>query len=123
MTHQAQVTCCGLSYKSGFFYSATVPGETFHCAKRFAVVREEGTAEGLFDKDPDPPPPEIHNSTAPPSAPGDHIDAGVFNASTWAEDISLVRNLVLEVDDNMEPANNNVTLVETPSSDTLFEGQ
>ena len=70
---------------------------------------EEGPAEGLFDKEPDPPPPEIQNSTTPPSSPGDPIEAGVFNTFIWAEEISLVRNQGLEVDDEMEPSPDNVT--------------
>ena len=79
--HQAQVKRRGLSYKAILFSSVTVPGKTFHCDKRFAVVWEEGGAEGLFDKETDPPPPEIQNSTAPPSAPGDPIGDGIFNVS------------------------------------------
>ena len=51
--------------------------------------------------------------TAPPSAPGDPIEAGVFNTSYRAEDISLVRNQGLEVDDDMELAPDNVPLDET----------
>ena len=123
VTHQSQLTRRGLSYESVFFSSATVPGETFHCAKRFAVVWEEGPYEGLFDKDTDPPPPEIQNSTTPPSSPGDPIEAGIFSTSNWAEDIALVRNQGLEIDDSMEPSPENSPSVDTPDSDTLFEGQ
>ena len=79
--HQSQVTHHGLSYKAILFSSVTVPGKTFHCDKRFAVVWEEGEAEGLFDKKPDLTLPEIQNSTTPPSDPGDSIEARVFNAS------------------------------------------
>ena len=68
----------------------TVPWETFHCDNRFAVVWGEGPSEGLFDKDPNPPPPDIHNLTTPQSAPGDPIEAGVSNASNQAEDVDLV---------------------------------
>ena len=50
---------------------------------QLAVGREEGTAEGLSDKDTAPPTPEIQNLTAPPSAPGNPIEAGVFNVSNW----------------------------------------
>ena len=92
MTHQDQVMRHGLSYESVFFSSETIPGETFHCDKRLAVVREEGPAEGLFDKEPAPLPPKIQNSTTPPSASGDPIEAGIFNASNREEDIALVRN-------------------------------
>ena len=82
-----------------------------------------GAAEGLFDKEPAPPPPEIHNLTAPQSSPGDPIDIFIFNASNKAEDISLVRNQGLEDDDDIEPAPENVPSVGTPAADTLFEGQ
>ena len=59
--------------------------------------------------------------TAPSSAPGEPIEAGVFNASNQAEDIVLVRNKETEFDDDMEPATKNVPLVDTPADDTLFE--
>ena len=60
--------------------------------------------------------------TAPPSAPGDPIEAGFFNTSNRAEDISLVRNQGLEVDDDMEPSRKNFPSVDTSAADTLFEG-
>ena len=101
VTNQAKVTFCGLSYESFLLSSVTVPGETFHCANRFMVVWEEGTYEGLFEKYLAPPPPEIQNLTAPPSAPWDPIEAGVFNASNQAEDIALVRNQGMVVDDDI----------------------
>ena len=78
--------------------------------------------KAFLDKYPVPPPPEIKNSTAPPSAPGDPIVAGVFNAPNWEEYIALVRNQGLEVDDDTEPAPKNFTLVDTPTTDTIFEG-
>ena len=94
-----------------------------HFAKRFAVVGEEGPAEVLFGKDLESPPPEIKNSTAPPSAPGYPIEDGVFNASNQEEDIDLVRNQGLEFDDGMEPSPYTFPLVDTPSANKLFEGQ
>ena len=100
-----------------------VPRETFHCDRKFVVFREEGPDEGLFDKDPAPPPPEIQNSTNPPSAPGDPIEAGIFNASNQTEYIILFRNRGLKVYDDMEPAPENVPLVYTTATDTLFEIQ
>ena len=87
------------------------------------VVREEGPDEGLFDKDPAPPQPEIENSAASPSAPGHPIEAGVFNTSNRAEYISLVRNQGLEVYDDVEPFPNNLSLVSTTAADTLIERQ
>ena len=123
VTHQSKVTHRGLSQEAGLFSSTNVPGETFHCSKRFTIFQEEGTVEGLFDKDPVPPPPEIQNSTAPPSSPGEPIESGVFNDSNWSEYIALVRNQGREVDDDMEPAPKNVRLVDTNADNTLFEGQ
>ena len=122
-THQSQMTRRGLTYEAVFFSSATIPGETFHCAKRFTVNPEEGPDEGLFDKEPAPTPPEIKNSITSPSAPGKYIKSDVYNASNWAEDISLVRNQGLGVGDDMEPDPDNVPLVDTTAADTLFEGQ
>ena len=61
--------------------------------------------------------------TAPPSAPGGPIEASVFNASNWVEDIALVRNQGMDFDDDMERAPENVPLFNTPADDTLFEGQ
>ena len=92
VTHQYKVTRHGLSYEAILFSSETIPGETFHCAKMFVVIREESPDEGLFEKEPASTPPEIHNVTATPSAPGDPIESSVFNASNWAEDIALVNN-------------------------------
>ena len=113
----------GLSYRFVFFSSATFPGDTLHCSKRLVLFWEEGPSGGLFDKYLDPAPSEIYNSTTPPYAPGDPVEAGIFNASNQAEYIALVRNQGLEVDDDIEPAPDNVPLVDTPDSDTLFEGK
>ena len=104
MTHQSQLTHRDLSYEEFLLFFRAVPSETFHCAKIFVLVREEGPAEVLFKKEPAPIPPGIQNSTTSPSAPGDPIEAGVFNTYNREEDIALVRNQVLEVDDDMEPA-------------------
>ena len=111
-TNQSQVTHRGLSYKP-----ATVPREFFHCAKSFAVVWEEGPAEGLFVKYPGPHLPEIQNSTTPPYSPGDPIEAFIFNAYNQSEEIVLVSNQGLEVDDDMESSPNNVPLVYTPTAE------
>ena len=97
MKHQAQVTILVLSYKYFFFSSATVPWETLNCSKSFTVVWEDGICEGLFDKEFATPPPDIHNPTAPLSAPGGPIEAGIFNDSNQEEDIELIMNQGLEV--------------------------
>ena len=86
-------------------------------------MQEEGTSKWLFDKAPTPPPPEIQNSTASPSAPWDPIKTVIFNAYSWSEDIALVRNQLLDFDDDMESSPNNFPLFHTPAADTLFEGK
>ena len=101
VAHQSQVTRRGLSYKAFFFSSVTNYGDTFHFAKRFMVVWEEWPDAGLFDKNPASPPPEIQDSTSPPSASGGSIEAGVFNTSNWGKYIDLVSNWVHEVDYDM----------------------
>ena len=123
VTHQSQVTRRGLSYKAVFLSSVNFPRETFHGTKRFAVVREEGIAEGISEKEPDPPPSEIQNSTAPPYAPGDPTEDGVLNNCNREEDIALVRNQGVEVDYDMKPAPKNIPLLDTNAADKCFEGQ
>ena len=86
------------------------------------VVREDVPAEGIFLKDPEPHPPEIQNLTTPPSAPGDTIEAGVFNTSNRAEDIALVIKLGLKFYDYIEPVPESFSLVDFTAADTLFEG-
>ena len=61
--------------------------------------------------------------TAPPSDPGDPIEAGVFKTSNQAEDIALVSNQVLDVDDDMEPDPYNILSVENPATNTLIKVQ
>ena len=100
----------------------SIPRETFHSEKRLAVIREEGPAGVLFGKYPDPPPPNIHNFTAPTSAPGGPIEADVLNISNQVEDIALVSNQEMGFDDDMEPAPDNFPLIHKPSVDTLFNG-
>ena len=51
------------------------------------------------------------------------MEDGFFNASNSTEDIALVKNQDMEVDDDMEPAPENVPLFDNPASDTLFEVQ
>ena len=84
VTHQAQVTRRGLSYEAVFLSSTSIPGETFHCKKMSAVVQKGRESEGLFDKEPAPSLPEIHNLTAPPYYPGYPIETGVLNSPNCA---------------------------------------
>ena len=122
MTHQAQVTRRSLSYEAVFFSSLAVPEETFHFDKRFVIVWDKGPAEGLYDKDPSPFPPYTHNLTTLPSAPGDPIKAGVFNASNREEYIDLGSNKGMENDYDMKPDHYNVPSVGTHADEKLFEG-
>ena len=120
VTHQSQVISRGLSYVAVFFSSTIFPGEISHCPKRFVVIQEEGIYEGLFDKEPVTTPLEIHNSTAPPSAPGEPIEAGVFNASNWVEEMYFICDKGMKVDDDMEPAPKNVPLLDTPNNEACL---
>ena len=101
MTHQDQVTCHVLSNEAFFFSSANVPRETLHCANSFTVFGEDGPSEVLLEKDPASPPSYIQNWNAPTSAPGESIEAVIFNASNQTEHIALVTNQGLEVDDDI----------------------
>ena len=59
VSQQSQVTSSVLSYEALLISSAEILGKTFYCAKRFSVVREEGSSEGLLEKESPSPPPEI----------------------------------------------------------------
>ena len=113
-----------VAFRANLFSSLlqTFPWRPFIFPSGLWLSREKGAYKGLFDKEPVPPQLEIQNFTAPSSSPWDPIEAGDFNVFIRAEDISLFRNQVLEVDDDMEPSPDYVPWGETPSSDTLFEG-
>lgn len=99
-----------------FFSSPSVHGHTLHSANRWVKVLEEGNADGYWDN------PRASTAAAGGNAAtntdtdgapeqqqeGAPIDESVFNASNRAEDIARVRNEGYEVDDDNDPAPENI---------------
>ena len=110
----------GKTFVAIFFRSSTIPG-LLHAAERWVKVEEEG------------PPDQLWEDAAPAEAPatayiderGEDIADFVFNAQNRAEDIALVRNMGFEVDDDNEPAPENVPAANAPRPNgaALYEGQ
>ncbi len=111
----------GKTFVSIFFRSSTIPG-LLHAAERWIKVVEQG------------PPDQLWEHAAPAEAPaaavyideqGEDIADFVFNTQNRAEDINLVQDMGFEVDDDNEPAPENVPAVDAPpvNGGTLLEGQ
>ena len=111
----------GKTFVAIFFRSSTIPG-LLHAAERWVKVEEEG------------PPDQLWEDAAPAEAPaaavyiderGEDIADFVFNAQNRAEDIALVRNMGFEVDDDNDPAPENVPDASAPpvNGGALLEGQ
>ena len=112
----------GKRFVSIFFRSSTIPG-LLHAAERWVKVEEQGPTDLLW---------ENAATTEAPAAAAVYIDERgediadfVFNAQNRAEDIALVRNLGFEVDDDNEPAPENVPEAGAPpvNGGALLEGQ
>ena len=128
-THQAEVTRRGRTYTATFFSSASAHGHILHCANRWVTVLEEGNADGYWDN------PRARTQaggggaatnadTNGASEQGAPIDDLVFNASNRAEDIARVRDEGHEVDDDNEPAPENIPAAgSTTNNGGLKEGQ
>jgi len=109
----------GKTFDAILFRSDTVPDETLWCASRWAVVTQEGDPSEFFDQ---ATPAALEPGGVPAAAGAGNdveIDTTVFNASNQAEDIALVRNMGFDVDDDNEPAEENIpTNGETGATDT-----
>ncbi len=119
------VTRQGRTYQAVFFSSEEFPGEELFCALHYCHVFEEGPPENFFDANEEDAEP---GDVAPPAVPVEEVavelDPAVFAAGNHAEDIEFVRNQGLEVDDDNEPAPENVPrLGENSNHDNLNEGQ
>ena len=115
-------TCGGKTFVSIFFWSSTIPG-LLHAAERWVKVEEQGPTDLLWEN-------AAPTTEAPAAAiyineRGEDIADFVFNAQNRAEDIALVRNMGFEVDDDNEPAPENVPADDaTPvNGGALLEGQ
>ena len=84
----------------------TWPNEELHCVKRWAKIVVEGDPSGYFDA-PLPTPPQ--ESTAQEAVEEEEIPDRVFQTNgTNEEDIAFVRSLGLGVDDDNDPAPENI---------------
>ena len=117
-----------------FFSSPSVHGHTLHCANRWVKVLEEGNAEGYWDNPRAPSEAAAGGNAATNTntdgAPeqqqeGAQIDESVFNAGNRAEDIARVRNEGYEVDDDNDPAPENIPAAgsQVNNNGGLYEGQ
>jgi hypothetical protein len=111
----------GKTFAAIFFRSSTIPG-LLHAVERWVKVGEEG------------PPDQLWEAAAPAEAPvtavyiderrEDIVDF-VFHAQKRAEDINLFRNMGFEVDNDNDPAPENVPAGDAPpvNGGELLEGQ
>jgi hypothetical protein len=92
-----------------FYRSDTIPGR-LHSAERWATVLEQGTGEIWGGE------PEATTAAAPvvPNEANEPIADFIFNAQNRAEDIALVRAMGFEVDDDSEPAPENIPVANAP---------
>jgi len=111
----------GKTFVSIFYRSDTIPG-LLHSAERWATVLEQPTGE-IWGGEPEA------TTAAAPAAQNEQnepIADFVFNAQNRTEDIALVRAMGFEVDDDNEPAPENVPADDAPLfrlGEGLFEGQ
>ena len=105
---QEVTTRRGKTFVSIFFRSETIPG-LLH-SKRWATVLEQPTSEIWGGE------PEATSAAAPvvQNEQNEPIADFVFNAQNRAEDIALVRAMGFEVDDDNEPAPENVPVNDAP---------
>ena len=99
----------GKTFVSIFYRSDTIPGR-LHSAERWATVLEQGTGEIWGGE------PEATTAAAPvvPNEANEPIADFIFNAQNRAEDIALVRAMGFEVDDDNEPAPENIPVADAP---------
>ena len=114
----------GKSFVSIFYRSDTIPG-VLHSAERWATVIEQGTGE-IWGGEPDATA-TTADAAAPvtPNEQNESIADFIFNAQNRAEDIALVRAMGFEVDDDNEPAPENIPAPDAPllEGGALREGQ
>ena len=105
-----QTTRRGATCEHVYFRSDTIPGE-LHVASRWCVVKAQGHPDSFWDEVPVEP----RASLAPaPAARVNDIEPSVFGSGNRAEDIALVRNQGLEVDDDNDPAPENIPDLASP---------
>ena len=109
----------GKSFMAVYVSHPHFEGRVLYSAKKWAVVTEEGDRNKLFD-------------AAPSAAPADDIakdgvpiDPSIFRLGNHAEDIAIARNQGFHVDDDNDPAPENIPQADdTVETDTgLFPTQ
>jgi len=121
----ADITRGVCSYRAVFFTYPSIPGEEVHCAIRFCKVEEEGAVEGRFSNEElgiHCPATKAEQDSPSEQEEQNGIDSSVFNAGNRREDIEFVRAQGLEVDNDNEPAPENIPVCNTNNS-VLFTGQ
>jgi hypothetical protein len=102
----------GKRFVSIFFRSSTIPG-LLHAAERCVRVEEQGPLDQLWGESPTA---EAPAATVAIDEQGEEIADFVFHAQNRVEDIALVRDMEFKVDDDNEPAPENVpTLFDAPA--------
>ena len=123
VVRQSSVTRRGNQFIAIFVTHPSFQGsDAIHVAKRFCVVKQEGDPQQFFDDD------RVEEEVAIDDDGNfvPEIDPEVFTASNCAEDIALLRNQGYDVDDDNEPAPENVpdaTALPPLDNAGLFEGQ
>ena len=105
VVRQASVTRRGNQFIAIFITHPSFQGsDAIHVAKRFCVVKQEGDPQEFFDDD------RVKEEVAIDDDGNfvPEIDPEVFTASNRTEDIALVQNQGYDVDDDNEPAPENV---------------
>jgi hypothetical protein len=100
----------GKTFISIFFQSNTITG-LLHAAEGWIKVEEQGPPDQLWE---DAAPAEAAAAAVYIDERGEEIADFVFNAQNWAEYIALVWNMGFEVDDDNEPAPENVPAGDAP---------
>jgi len=119
-TKKGPVTRRGKNYIAVFFDHPQFEGREIYCATRYANPVAEGDPTEFFDA------PDATQAPVPSEQPGNEIDPEVFRAGNNAEDIALVRAQGLNVDDDNDPAPENIPTADAPignEDDGLFPGQ
>ena len=109
------------NYIGIFFDHPQFEGEGIYCAIRYANIQAEGDPNDFFDVAAAPAP----AAAAEPQQNND-IETEVLRAGNNAEDIALVRGQGLDVDDDNDPAPENVPTADglsTNEDDGLYPGQ
>ena len=122
------VTRSGNTFLAVFFRSQSIPGVELHASKRYVKVVQEGPQEHFWNVEtpPNSPTHAIVNSLPGENPEGDTVEDYTFTRTgDRREDIAQVRAQGLEVDDDNEPAPENVPTMNISVNPTtgLFQGQ